>query len=80
MTLTKRTYTLPPDTVRSFERAVPKGKRSLLLAELIRGWLQERERVRLRKEIVLGCREMESEYRDIESDFHALEEEADRGP
>jgi hypothetical protein len=80
MALTKRTYALPPETVRCFERAVPKGKRSALLAELIREWLRERERARLRKEIVLGCREMEAEYREIEGDFHALEEEVDRGP
>ena len=77
MGLLKRTYALPPETVRSFEKTVPKGKRSVLLAELMRGWLLERERARLRKEILRGCEEMRAEYLALEGEFHSSEEEAD---
>lgn len=80
MGLLKRTYALPPDTVKSFERTVPKGKRSVLLASLMREWLQERERVRLGRSIVRGCEEMSAEYLSLEGEFHPLEEELDREP
>jgi hypothetical protein len=80
MGLLKRTYALPPETVMSFERNVPKGKRSVLLAALMREWLQERERVRLRQAIVRGCQEMGAEYLAMEGEFHPIEEEVDHEP
>ena len=80
MGLLKRTYALPPETVGSFEKSVPKGKRSAVLAALMQEWLRERERVRLRKEIVRGCEEMRAEYLALEGEFHSVEEEADREP
>jgi len=39
MPLEKRTYTLPPEMLVQFEREVPSGKRSALIAALIREWL-----------------------------------------
>ncbi len=78
MPLKKRTYTLPPETLVQFEREVPSGKRSALIAALIREWLDRRRREALRSEIILGCREMAAEYRSLENEFHPLEEEVER--
>lgn len=79
MSLTKRTYALPAEVLKEFEKTVPQGKRSGMIAEFMRRWLEGRRRARLRREIVEGCREMAEEYRLIESDFHPLEEEVERG-
>ncbi|HEX9730807.1 MAG TPA: hypothetical protein VGG06_02345 [Thermoanaerobaculia bacterium] len=78
MALTKRTYSLPPETLMSFERAVPAGQRSSVITGLIRSWLEGGEREALRDEIILGCREMADEYRRLEEEFHPLEEEVER--
>ncbi len=77
MALEKRTYTLPPEALMLFEREVPSGKRSSVIAGLIRDWLAGRRREALRNEIVLGCREMATEYGRIEEEFHPLEEEVE---
>jgi hypothetical protein len=79
MGLLKRTYALPGEMLESFERTVPKGKRSVLLATLIREWLHAREREKLREAIVRGCQEMGAEYLSQEREYHPLEEEVDRG-
>lgn len=78
MALEKRTYTLPPESLGPFERAVPAGQRSAVIAALMRAWLEQREQEALRNEIILGCREMAAEYRRIEKEFHPLEEEVER--
>jgi hypothetical protein len=78
MSLTKRTYSLPSQTVTSFEAEVGRGRRSGLVAQLIRDWLEERRRLALRDEIVAGCREMAGEYVVIEQEYHPLEEEVER--
>jgi Arc/MetJ-type ribon-helix-helix transcriptional regulator len=78
MALAKRTYTLPPQVVGDFEQAVPSGRRSALVTELMREWLEKRRREELRKSIVSGCQEMADEYRRIEEEYHPLEEEVER--
>ena len=79
MSLIKRTYALPAEVIKDFEKAVPQGKRSAMIGEFMRRWLDGRRKARLRKEIVEGCREMTEEYTILESDFHALEEEVEHG-
>ena len=79
MRLLKRTYTLPEEVLLPFEEAVGRGQRSSLLAALLKGWLDEQRRKRLRKEIVAGCKEMAGEYLELEKAYHSLEEEADLG-
>jgi len=79
MSLLKRSYALPAEVIRDFEKAVPQGKRSAMIGEFMRRWLDSRRKARLRKEIVTGCREMAEEYKTIEADFHPLEEEVERG-
>jgi hypothetical protein len=78
MNLTKRTYSLPSETINTFEAEVHRGRRSGVVAELIRDWLEERRRERLREEIVAGCREMGAEYLVVEQEYHPLEEEVER--
>lgn len=79
MGLTKRTYALPPETIDEFERVVESGKRSTVINELIRSWLNEQHRARLRSAIVEGCREMTEVYRETEQEYHPLEEEVEHG-
>jgi hypothetical protein len=78
MSLTKRTYSLPTQTVTTFEAEVGRGRRSGLVAQLIRDWLEERRRLTLRDEVVAGCREMAGEYLVVEQEYHPLEEEVER--
>lgn len=78
MSLTKRTYALPPDMLIRFEKAVPAGERGRLLAGLLREWLNGRERERIRRDVIEGCREMRDVYLAVEREYHPLEEEAQR--
>ena len=75
MRLLKRTYALPPDTLEQFEQAVTPGKRSAIVAEVLREWLDEQQRGQLRREVIEGCREMADVYLEIEQEHHPLEEE-----
>ena len=78
MNLTKRTYSLPSETITGFEAEVQSGRRSGVVAELIRDWLERRRRDRLREDVVAGCREMGAEYLVVEQEYHPLEEEVER--
>lgn len=74
----KRTYAMPRETVERFERAVASGKRSKLVGNLVRSWLDEQERARLRAQMIEGCREMADVLRETELEYHPLEEEVER--
>ena len=74
----KRTYTLPADVLESFERQVAADKRSAVVAELLRDWLNQQRREQLRREVIAGCRDMADVYREVERAFHPLEEEVER--
>lgn len=78
MGLIKRTYVLPPDVVKQFEREVKVGHRSMVIAELLRQWLTERQRQRLRTQVIEGCRKMAEVMLEIEREFNPLDEELDR--
>ncbi len=78
MRLLKRTYALPPDTLEQFEQVVSAGKRSTLIADLMREWLDRQRREQLRREIIEGCREMADVMLEIEREFNPLDEEVDR--
>jgi metal-responsive CopG/Arc/MetJ family transcriptional regulator len=78
MVLKKRTYGLPADAVESFEKEVPPGDRSAVVADLIRHWLAEKRRRKLREAVAEGCREMAELYLEIEKEYHPLEEEIHR--
>ncbi|MFQ6090476.1 MAG: hypothetical protein ACE5LD_03455 [Candidatus Bipolaricaulia bacterium] len=74
----KRTYVLPPDLLERFERGVEPGRRSAVIAALLRQWLDERRRRRLRAQVIEGCHEMAEVMLEIEREFHPLDEEIDR--
>jgi len=78
MRLQKRTYALPPETVREFDEVVQPGRRSSVLANLMQTWLDERRRARLREAVIEGCQDMADTYLEIERDYHPLEEEVQR--
>jgi hypothetical protein len=75
MRLVKRTYVFPPQLLEGFERTVPAGERSALVARLMQEWLETSKREQLRGDIIAGCREMAEVYRDVEREYHSLEEE-----
>jgi len=77
MALLKRTYALPPDALEEFENAVAPGKRSGVITELLRDWLEEQRRQRLRREVIEGCRVMADIYLELERAYHPLEEEVE---
>jgi len=74
----KRTYVLPPDLLAQFEEEVEPGRRSAVISELLRRWLDERRRQRLRAQVIAGCREMAEVMLEIEREFRLLDEEIDR--
>ena len=78
MGLTKRTYSLPPETVERFEQSVAAGRRSAVVSRLVNDWLDEQQREQLRADVIEGCREMWDVYLEIEKEYHPLEEEVER--
>jgi hypothetical protein len=78
MGLPKRTYSIPPDTLAWFEREVGRGKRASVIAGLLRDWLIQKQRDKLRREVVEGCQDMADVYLETEREFHPLEEEVQR--
>lgn len=78
MPVIRRTYALPSETVTRFEASVAPGKRSSTLAQLLDSWLEERRRARLRRAVIEGCHEMSEIYKEIEREYHPLEEEVER--
>jgi hypothetical protein len=78
ISLVKRTYALPSDTLEHFEREIPAGKRSSVIGQLLREWLDNQERQRLREEVIEGCRKMAAVYLEVEREYHPLEEEVQR--
>lgn len=76
--LVKRTYSLPGETVQWLEQEVGSGERSRVVAEAIQGWLETKQRERLRRDVIAGCREMAELYRATSEEFAPLEDEAER--
>jgi hypothetical protein len=75
----KRTYVLSQDTLSQFEEVVPSRQRSATIDGLLRAWLDNQRRERLRQEIIAGCEAMADIYLTTEREYHPLEEEVHRG-
>ncbi|MBI3682468.1 MAG: hypothetical protein HY235_18975 [Acidobacteria bacterium] len=75
MKLAKRTYSLPSDIVTKFERSLPRGERSSFIAKLIEEWLEERKRLELRRQVIEGCQQMATHYREINQEWDRTSEE-----
>ena len=78
METAKRTYVLPSQTLKRFEQKIATGKRSAKVAELMEGWIREREREALRQDIIEGCREMGEIYLEMAREWETLDEEVAR--
>jgi hypothetical protein len=65
----KRTDALPQDTLEEFERATPAGKRSAVIAELVRAWLERQKREKLRKSGRKKCQPARAEARGYNASF-----------
>ena len=78
MATLKRTYVLPQETLAEFEQIAASGERSAVIAQALQEWLDNRRREQLRRQIREGCRDMAEIYRQIEREYHSLEEEAHR--
>ena len=73
--MVKRTYSLPRVVLTAFEETVKQGKRSAVISELIKEWLEAKRREALRGAIIEGCSEMRDIYLEIEKEYNSLEEE-----
>jgi len=78
MRLLKRTYTLPAETVETFEHEVSPRQRDKVVAGLLRDWVDRQDQTQLRRDIIQGCHEMAEVYQEIEQEYHSLEEEVHR--
>ncbi len=74
MGMTKRTYALPTQELARFEATVPVGSRSMVLAALMRAWLEEQETLALRANLEEGCREMWDVYADTAREWEATDD------
>ena len=68
--------TLPEQTVRLLDRAVPKGHRSRLIDDAIRQYLTTVGRAALRKRLEEGYRRSAGQDLEIAADWFSLDEEA----
>jgi Arc/MetJ-type ribon-helix-helix transcriptional regulator len=75
MIQTKRTYKLAPDVLAEFEKQVAPGKRSGVVSEALRTWLDEKKREQLRARILEGLREQRELDEEIEREWAPLSDE-----
>jgi metal-responsive CopG/Arc/MetJ family transcriptional regulator len=73
MSMIKRTFALPSDTLQEFEQIVSPEERNKVIAEALRDWLDKQK---LREAIIEGLHDMADILLEIEQEYHPLEEEA----
>jgi metal-responsive CopG/Arc/MetJ family transcriptional regulator len=78
MAAVKRTYAFPEETVQEFEQVVASGKRSTILTDMMKRWLEERKRAELRQAVIEGCLEMADVHLEIEKQFEFADAEVAR--
>jgi len=71
--------TLPEETVRLLDRAVPKGERSRLIAKAIQYYVQEMGRSNVRKRLREGATHRSERDRKLAEEWFAVDEEAWQG-
>ena len=64
--------TLPEQTVRMLDRAVPKGQRSRLIDEAVTRYVKEQGRVNLQKQIALGATARSERDREMAEEWFVL--------
>ncbi len=70
----KRTYALPSQILKRFEREIGPGKRCAKVAELIEVWIRERECEVLRQNIIKGCQEMNEINREVADEWERTDD------
>ncbi len=75
MQLQKRTYSIDRAVLAAFESAVETGNRSIVITELLRHYLADRERESIRKRIVEGSKELAAMYVEESNAWNPLDEE-----
>ena len=78
MTMAKRTYSLPAETMERFESQIAPGKRSAKVIELIEAWSIEQHRLSIRESVAAGCKDMWDDYLEIANVWEPLDREVDR--
>ena len=66
--------TLPEQTVRLLDRAVPKGQRSRLIDEAVKRFVREQGRVSLREQLERGAKARAERDLDVAEEWFALPE------
>ena len=64
--------TLPEQTVRMLDRAVPQGQRSRLIDEAVTRYVKEQGRVNLQKQIALGATARSERDREMAEEWFVL--------
>ena len=64
--------TLPEQTVRMLDRAVPQGQRSRLIDEAVTRYIKEQGRVNLQKQIALGATARSERDREMAEEWFVL--------
>ena len=64
--------TLPEQTVRLLDRAVPKGQRSRLIDEAVKRFVREKGRVSLRRELERGAKVRAERDLNVAEEWFAL--------
>lgn len=75
MNLQKRTYSIEKAVLTAFESVVETGNRSVVVTELLRHYLADRERESIRKQIIEGSKALASMYVEESNEWNPLEEE-----
>ena len=75
MGLKKRTYSIDTKILRSFESAVAQGNRSVVITNLMRYYLSEQEKDRIRTQIIEGSKFVKDLYLEESKAWNPLEEE-----
>ena len=66
--------TLPDQTVRLLDRAVPKGQRSRLIDEAVKRFVREKGRARLRKQLKRGAKAQAERDLEVAEEWFTLSE------
>ena len=76
MSLYKRTYSIDANIILAFEQLVKSGNRSIVITELLKSFLSQKEREKIRQQIVDGSKHIAEFYQQESSAWNSLEEEA----
>ena len=75
MHLQKRTYSIDMHVLSGFERSVVSGNRSVVITDLLRKYLADEERARIRHELIAGAKHMNGLYREESEAWSPIEQE-----